>query len=508
MANTVKKTFLSNASWTSPPRISLIRVEALKFNTEQINMADASLDATIGNVGYNFLDTFGNGWGIGNNSGGLLGTGTTTAAFSSPVAVISGFTFARVYGGQSSNFGITTQGKCWGWGGNANGQLGLGDVTPRSSPIAVLGGTNFRKVIPLNSAFVGSVAFLTESGIAYGSGVNTNGQLGVGDVTPRSSPVAVLGGLRFATVIPSSNAQFYGLTSAGALYAWGVNTNGELGVGDVTPRSSPVAVLGGHVFTQLASVNSAAAIALDLDGNSWAWGFQSASAPYGVGDLIPHSSPIAVLGGLKFVKVYSFANSYFGLQADGTVYAWGLNTTGQLGLGDVTPRSSPVAVLGGHKFRMLAGEIASVSTIFGITLDNDLYAWGAGSLGQLGNGGSLAVSSPILVLGGMKWAWVWPNGPIGVTVDGDLYGWGANSFGQLGLGDIVPRSSPVAILGGHRMIASFQVASKIIRVTPNTSYTISMNDQFVKFGNEVLIPENNLSWGANGADYVNIYYDV
>ncbi len=87
---------------------------------------------------------------------------------------------------------------------------------------------------------------LSTTGAAYGMGSNGEGQLGNGDRVDRSSPVAVVESLTFlkiATAIGPSPLSF-GITTGGALYAWGDNANGGLGVGDVAGRSSPVAVLG------------------------------------------------------------------------------------------------------------------------------------------------------------------------------------------------------------------------------------------------------------------------
>ena len=91
-----------------------------------------------------------------------------------------------------------------------------------------------------NSNFIG----LTEDGTPYAWGGGTSGMLGNGATTSRSSPVVVLGGLKFKSVF-YGNSNFIGLTEDGTPYAWGSNTNGQLGTGDINHRSSPVAVLGG-----------------------------------------------------------------------------------------------------------------------------------------------------------------------------------------------------------------------------------------------------------------------
>ena len=118
--------------------------------------------------------------------------------------------------------------------------------------VAPAGVTSIRVTGYINPPFVdmaygvNSARFIDSFGRVLTMGTAANGQLGDGTVTVKSSPVAVLGGLMFKQTILSNGAA-WGLTPDGKLYAWGLNANGQLGVGDVTPRSSPVLVLGGKV---------------------------------------------------------------------------------------------------------------------------------------------------------------------------------------------------------------------------------------------------------------------
>lgn len=507
MSSPIKKTFLVNSSWTAPAKVGFVDVECLRFSDTSVSLTDPAVDNLNTSTANIFLDSNGIAFSCGLNSAGLLGIGNVTPQ-SSPIAVLGGFQFSRIFCDQATTWGIPTKGTLVAWGANASGQLGDGTVIPKSSPVAVLGGLTFKSVTaPSNPS--GCAILLTESGVAYGIGSNLLGQLGVGDVIPRSSPVAVLGGLTFAKVFSGTSSAFFGLTHANQLYGWGINSAGFLGVGDVTPRSSPVAVLGGITFADVVAQGTQV-MALDTSGNAWGWGNNSSTSPLGVGDFLPHSSPVQVLGGLKFKKVYGWGNSWFGLQADGTLYTWGQGNNSLLGTGNLTAQSSPVAVIGGHKFRLMAGSIAN-DAVFAITTDNDLYSWGLNfSGGILGTGGSNAPSSsPVLVLGGLKWSWVWANiGGMGVTLDGDLYTWGANSNGCGGVGDVTPRSSPVLILGGLRMKGLFYMSKRTIPVIPGTSYDIHMNDQFTTFGSHTVAGGNQYSRGAFGSTIVNLYYKV
>ena len=296
---------------------------------------------------------------------------------------------------------------------------------------------------------------IESTGRVYQWGINTNGQLGVGDTTSRSSPSMVLGGITFVSIFSTTTAS-YGLTAQGQIYAWGNNTKGELGVGDVVPRSSPVLVLGGLTFQSVVSSVSAV-LGLTTSGAVYGWGQNT-----GVGDATPKSSPILVLGGVNFssISIDTAGRIFFGLTASGALYAWGLNINGELGVGDTTTRSSPVLVLGGLTFQSVylnQGSSGVASNVFGLTTAGILYSWGKNTNGELGLGDVNPRSSPVAVLGGLTFKSFVCSGTsssggegvaYGLTTSGALYAWGSNGYGQLGVGDVVYRSSPILVLGG------------------------------------------------------------
>lgn len=312
----------------------------------------------------------------------------------------------------------------------------------------------------------GTNGAIIDRDILYQMGSNYTGQLGVGNVVGRSSPVAVLGGLRFAKLHEDPTQtqgddiiyQMSALTADGTLYAWGMNFKGGLGVGNSVPRSSPVAVLGGLKFRR-AYIATFTMLGLTYDGTAYAWG-QNSTGELGLGDTTARSSPVAVLGGLKFSKLYLAHGQSelsldgactFGLTKDGHLYGWGNNDSGQLAQSDVTPRSSPVAILASVRIKKfgvsLQGEFGLAPTCYALTEDGDLYAWGRNNRGQIGDGTRTNRSSPILILSGTKFKDMWPLprlGIIALTTGGSYYCWGDGSSAQHGAGDTVARSSPVA----------------------------------------------------------------
>lgn len=125
-------------------------------------------------------------WGMGTS--GQLGHGAN-ASSSRPVAVTGlGSGVAAVNIGSYHTCALTQAGAVLCWGFNSNGQLGDGTTTRRNVPVAVSGLGSGAIAIGAGSNF--SCA-MTEDGGAWCWGFNAQGRLGDGTTTDRSTPVAV-----------------------------------------------------------------------------------------------------------------------------------------------------------------------------------------------------------------------------------------------------------------------------------------------------------------------------
>lgn len=484
MANrTVKKTFYGNDTLAVPAGVRSITVKVP--NQEPLYYAGDFCRGIIAASGPLYA------WGA--NNRGQLGDGTVTGK-STPVMVLGGLNFQKVYGQMlgGSTIALDLLGTVYGWGFNDQGQLGLSDIIPRSSPVAIVGPADgILRFTDLHSGFA-SVIGLKGDGTLYAWGLNSSGQLGLGDVVSRSSPVIVLGGLKFKRVHGNLNANYFMLLSTtGAGYGMGINTSGQLGTGDVTPRSSPVAVLGGLTFRKIMGGEGAAdgmSMGMTTAGVLYAWG-NNAKGELGVGDVTPRSSPVAVVGGHSFVTMYNGRGSNYAIKADGSLYSWGNNVNGELGVGDVTARSSPVAVLGGLKFKWVG---AGINQVFALTQDGTAYAWGLNTTGTLGVGDVVPRSSPVAVLGGFKWSRIFntdygASTITGISTEGIIYSWGTGASGENANAANTAQSSPVAIVGGlgPKILLPESFITQI-EVTPGTSYPIIFGVEYVSVGQSIV----------------------
>lgn len=225
---------------------------------------------------------------------------------------------------------LTGAGTVYSWGSNAFGQLGDNSTVSKSTPTLALGGFSFSQ-IALNAR---AVIATTESGQLYAWGNNTNGELALGDVVSRSTPTISISSLKFEK-IASSYVSFFGIVRGGDAYAWGANTGGGLGVGDNNSRSSPVLVLGSLKFSKIFGKPSIgvtqnnSSFGVTLSGALYAWG-NNEKGQLGLGDNTPRSSPVLV-SGISATEVFVSQNNNYVASLAGSIYSWGNNVEGCLG---------------------------------------------------------------------------------------------------------------------------------------------------------------------------------
>jgi alpha-tubulin suppressor-like RCC1 family protein len=185
-----------------------------------------------------------------------------------------------------------TDGTLWSWGYNNYGQLGLGNVTYYSSPKQVGALTTWYKV-----AAVDNFALATKTdGTLWAWGDNTYGQIGDGTTTARSSPVQVGALTAWYNIAGGGGAFSLDTKTDGTLWSWGRNQSGQLGLGDITSRSSPNQVGALTTWLNIAGGN-AQTLAIKTDSALWSWG-QNNQGQLGLGNITYYSSPKQV-GGLS-----------------------------------------------------------------------------------------------------------------------------------------------------------------------------------------------------------------
>ncbi len=183
----------------------------------------------------------------GDNYQGRLGNETTEIHNPTPLPMTGGLKFLSVSAGETHACGLVAAGAVYCWGSSFHGESGPRAelLSSNQAPVAV-GGPVFSFV----SAGAGSHSCgIAVDGAAFCWGGNAAGQLGIGEGSPTTchsvpcspSPSAVAGGFRFAS-LSAGGAFTCGVTTSGELYCWGSNDVAQLGVGQLKASAVPVRV--------------------------------------------------------------------------------------------------------------------------------------------------------------------------------------------------------------------------------------------------------------------------
>ena len=269
--------------------------------------------------------------------------------------------------------------------------------------------------------------------------------------SPRRHGVRALAGLTVAAALatPALAAAPAQAVTRSHLWDWG---GGPLGLGKYADRTKPVPVhgLGTAAVRQVVSSNGTVLVLLK-DGTVWAWG--SGPLGNGGGPSVSSQSPLQVtaLSGVTAIAATTLLtasdatlSTFYALRGNGTVWAWGDGSTGQLGDGSTAGRYTPGPVTGlSGVTRITTGA----GTAFALTSQARVWAWGAGISGQLGNGSTADsdVPVPVTLAGRVIQIASACGSAYAITGDRRVFAWGVNTFGQLGDGSRATAATPVLV---------------------------------------------------------------
>ena len=335
--------------------------------------------------------------------------------------------------GENSSYALTADGQVYAWGGNMYGEQGNG---------------TYYYVFTCHSGWYWSEQTIRDTGNYFPMPV-----LGVGGTGTLTGVVAIAAGRNYATALRNDGTVVYwgstetrndnveygraNFTRDVALGSYSVNGANYMRAGDGSNdsymRTSPVVVLGpgatGRLGDSTGSFNTAA---------------------------LPTANRTAKV--TKLVGGDMFAAA---LLSDGTVWAWGLNESGQLGDSTTVNRSYPTQVRAGEQnngSNYLQGivDIAAGDNHM-VALDSlgHVWTWGANANGQLGDGTTAASSLPVRadVIGESAVLRIDANDNTSaiITTDGSVYGWGDNTKNQLSSG-AAGDSGYVTLLQGESIV--------------------------------------------------------
>ena len=264
--------------------------------------------------------------------------------------------------------------------------------------------------------------------------------------------------------IAAGNFHAVALKADGSVWAWGYNQNGQLGDDSQIEKASPVQIFppGSNVIQ--VEAGKIYSLALKADGSVWAWG-NNTWGQIGDGSKVDRLTPMQVLAaGSGAVKIVAGKDFAFALKKDGCVWGWGSSDSNQLGPNKTDNLGEPIYFIRSPIQVMEPGSgMVDLATgdrhVIALKADGSVWAWGNNERGQLGNG----------ITGKNKWppVRIMPPGSGTIAVaagnrysfaakkDGSVWAWGNNIFGQLGNGTLdIDHPAPQRILpAGSGVIA-------------------------------------------------------
>jgi len=446
-----------------------------------------------------FLRTNGTLWSSGYVYTGL-GTGGT---YLSPQQVNVGSTYREVAADYVSSLAVRTDGTLWGWGDNGYYQLGIPGQSARLSPVQVGSSTGW---VNPDTGLVTSYGFRNGELYVWGRADDyKTGRLEAATPANYTAPVSLtttwqpyqpsvswnIGTADDTHTVWASYRESGGdvRETSDTIYLDLTGPSGTMQLNGGQPSSAELTVSVGSSITNVSEMN--------IDSQGWVpYADTTATALSGpdgtktvtveyrdeYGRVLSRSDSIDVdtsgptgtmtinndAASTRFRKVSVTSNvpgavsmqpagrlgwtdfalgntSSGGIRTDGSLWSAGNNGSGDIGNGT----SGPLYYFtrpndGGATWQSMSKGISGVT--YGVKTDGSLWAWGANSSYELGQGAT-QVPSYVPVRIGLESTWKsvkagWNFG-VAMKTDGSLWAWGSNGYGQLGDGSQATRFTPV-----------------------------------------------------------------
>lgn len=393
--------------------------------------------------------------------------------------------------GHNHSCAILSDNNAYCWGEGAWGALGTNSTSDSNVPTPVYTGHRLsgKTIKQIATGDYHTCAIASDDKI-YCWGYGVKGELGnsfnvqVNEPTPITDSGVVAG--KKMTQIAAGFNHNCALDSDGKVYCWGENNYGELGDNSTTSSNVPVATsmteFGGKRVKQIVA-GFYYTCALTTDGSVFCWG-TTANGRIGTGQTSGYSTrPVQISFGGKTVESISGHATHACAVISGSqeLYCWGKNNRGQIGNGSTSDSYSPSPVLvsgllgGGKTIKQVKASYDHTCVLIS---NGDVYCWGAGDKGQLGNGSTSDSMSPVKVNmpsitadNTIREIYSGNNFACALTTRGYAYCWGENWHYQLGNGSssnaLTPTSlsTPGRIIGGSAIKLRTEYAKKGSAVT-------------------------------------------
>ena len=285
---------------------------------------------------------------------------------------------------------------------------------------------------------------LKDDGTIWGWGANINGQLGLGNTTsPQNNTIQMGTDNNWDTLIAFSNSTLARKTD-GSLWGWGLNGDGELGIGAFGQITAPVLVSNPSEWRSITSSIGAFAVAIKSDGTLWGWGANHRSQ-LGIANTDDQMSPVQISTSTDWKKIACGYTHVIALKNDGTIWGWGDNLFNQVSNGAASGiQPTPVQIGSASDWTDIA---AGDGFTIAIKTNGTLWSWGKNNIGQLGVGNTNTITTQVQVGTGTDWLSVFAaiDHVVAAKTDSTLWGWGLNTSGELGHTNATVQTAPASL---------------------------------------------------------------
>ena len=324
-----------------------------------------------------------------------------------------------------TSIGVKTDGTLWSWGRNSSGMLGRG--LPSSStvyPIGQIGTDN-----DWNSnifVYAGTVFAIKNNGKLFAWGSNYWGQCGNGTHNNNLLSPQQIGNDNWLTV--DTEVSFSaGIKEDGTLWVWGNNGNEQLGFPtSVIDKTFVPIQLSSDTDWVKVSIGNRYGCAIKQDGTMWNWGITN----------VCNNSSLCIMPDENWLKASCESTTRFAVKTDGTLWAWGANApvqsdnffygNGQIDNNDYTA-ATPIQIGVDTDWVDVVNSLR-----YAVALKNNgtIWAWGENSSGELGDGTFVDKYVPTQIGTATNWSYVymgnsdWRPRYFAINENNDLYKWG------------------------------------------------------------------------------------